>query len=241
MAQVYAMDAAAASMVRESALRAIELDAQSADAWSALGFSRAMHEWDWAGAEAAFRRALEIAPDDAHALQWLASIRMIHRRFDEADRLLDRALAQEVRPGLYADRCQLEMYRGAYLDAIAECDRASQLDPAFPWAGEWRLRIALLTGDGPLAASLAGVADYGGMESLLDTLVARAARAPGRNASLIMAERLAVRGDRAGTLDALEQAVEARAFLAPFANADPAFDAVRHTPRFRHAMARMGL
>ncbi len=67
------------------------------------------------------------------------------------------------------------------------------------------------------------------------------ARAPGPQAWMNAAEWHALAGERDAALNALDSAVTARAFWAPFANADPTFDIVRDHPRFRRAMARMGL
>jgi TolB-like protein/Flp pilus assembly protein TadD len=45
---------------REAATRAVELDDFSADAHTSLGIVRMWLEWDWPGAESAFRRAIEL-------------------------------------------------------------------------------------------------------------------------------------------------------------------------------------
>src|SRR3970282_1144549 len=42
--------------------RALELDPDLAEAHTALGLVRFYFEWDWAGAESEFRRALELNP-----------------------------------------------------------------------------------------------------------------------------------------------------------------------------------
>src|SRR5262249_25635290 len=52
---------------RAAALRALALDAESADAQAALGEVMLFAEWDWIAAERCFQRALAIDPYHAHA------------------------------------------------------------------------------------------------------------------------------------------------------------------------------
>jgi serine/threonine-protein kinase len=83
--------------MQKAAETAILLDAESASSQMALGILD-QSRWDWKGAEAAFRRALEISPGDpqihqaySNMLQWLG-------RFDEA--LAGMNLAYEIDPSI---------------------------------------------------------------------------------------------------------------------------------------------
>ena len=49
---------------KAAALKALERDAESAVAHDSLGLVRLLYEWDWNGAQAEFKRAVEIAPND---------------------------------------------------------------------------------------------------------------------------------------------------------------------------------
>src|SRR6266542_1938830 len=51
------------------------------------------HDWKWAAAGASFRRALELAPGDAHALRAAAGHARVLGRLDEALELIRRAIA----------------------------------------------------------------------------------------------------------------------------------------------------
>jgi TolB-like protein/tetratricopeptide (TPR) repeat protein len=57
---------------RAAALRALELDPESSNTHVALGFIRWLHDWDLAGSEAEYRRALELAPSNEYAHLGLA-------------------------------------------------------------------------------------------------------------------------------------------------------------------------
>ena len=63
---------------KKAALKAVALDETVADAHFALGFLLDSYEWDWAGAEREYRRALELDPGDTfargHYAQMLAKV-----------------------------------------------------------------------------------------------------------------------------------------------------------------------
>ena len=52
---------------RAAALRALELDENLAEAHAALGYIRFAYDWDWAGAEDEFKRAIALNPNSAAA------------------------------------------------------------------------------------------------------------------------------------------------------------------------------
>src|SRR6185369_2130887 len=69
---------------KQNAAKAVELDATSAEAYSALGFATVCHDFDWAVAEGQHRRALEINPNYATAHNWYAFHLAMEGRFEEA-------------------------------------------------------------------------------------------------------------------------------------------------------------
>ena len=54
---------------REAAEKALALDPQLADAHLAMGWIHAIYDWDWAAADASYRRALDLEPGNALALR----------------------------------------------------------------------------------------------------------------------------------------------------------------------------
>jgi Tfp pilus assembly protein PilF len=48
-----------------AARKALALDSTLAEVWSTVATIRAFHEWDWTGADAAYRKATQINPNDA--------------------------------------------------------------------------------------------------------------------------------------------------------------------------------
>lgn len=78
---------------RAAAEKAIALDERLSEAHAALGFVKGFHEWDWAGAEKEFARALELNPHSADAHSWYAAAVLLPRgELERANREFARAL-----------------------------------------------------------------------------------------------------------------------------------------------------
>ena len=56
------------SAAREAAEKALALDPQLVDAHLAMGWISSVYDWDWAAADASYRRALDLEPGNARAL-----------------------------------------------------------------------------------------------------------------------------------------------------------------------------
>jgi Flp pilus assembly protein TadD len=72
--------------MRGPALKAVALDPELADAQVALAAYLQVFEWDWAGAEQAYRRAIQLDPNDARAHGRYSYMLVSLRRYDEAIR-----------------------------------------------------------------------------------------------------------------------------------------------------------
>src|SRR5438093_2756095 len=77
---------------RAAALRAVEIDAELSEAHASLGQILVQFDWDWAGAEREFRRALELNPSNGVALHWRSHCFLALGRFEESARDALRAL-----------------------------------------------------------------------------------------------------------------------------------------------------
>ncbi len=78
---------------REAATRALELDSTLAEAHASLGYVRMLFDWDWEGAETAFKRAIDLNPNYAPAHHWLALCYSARARHGEAIEEMKQALA----------------------------------------------------------------------------------------------------------------------------------------------------
>jgi DNA-binding winged helix-turn-helix (wHTH) protein/tetratricopeptide (TPR) repeat protein len=63
--------------------KALELDANLAEAHSSLGRIKYSHDWDWNGAEESFRQAIKLDPDSVNAHQFYARLLTTLGRYDE--------------------------------------------------------------------------------------------------------------------------------------------------------------
>src|SRR2546426_12192764 len=69
---------------RQAAKRALELEPDLAEGYVALGLVQMNYDWDWQGADASFRRALELAPGNAEVMRSAAILAGTGGRYDEA-------------------------------------------------------------------------------------------------------------------------------------------------------------
>ncbi len=86
----------AIAAAKKFAGRAIALDESQAEAHASLAYVKFRIDWDWAGAEAEFKRALQLKPGYARAHEWYALFLSITGRFDESMKEMLRA--QELDP-----------------------------------------------------------------------------------------------------------------------------------------------
>jgi len=78
---------------RETAQHALRLAPNAPEGHVEMGQVHELHDWDWAAADASYRRALELAPGDAKAVLAAASFERIMGRFDIGVDLIRRAIA----------------------------------------------------------------------------------------------------------------------------------------------------
>ena len=120
---------------RDASGRALSLDSSLAEAHAAQAYIKFYYEWDWPGAEKAFRSAIALDPNNATADQWYAEYLFYMERFQEALRFINRA--HELDPQSLVINLQLAsplMYSRDYTHAIEKIREALHLNPDFPLA-----------------------------------------------------------------------------------------------------------
>jgi len=70
---------------KAAAEEAIALDDNIAEAHASLAVTRKDYEWDWAGAEREYRRALELNPSYALGRHWYGEYLRVHRQTRRSD------------------------------------------------------------------------------------------------------------------------------------------------------------
>jgi len=129
----FAMPAHGYAQARAAAHRALALAPDLVEGLVALGHVLASDDLDWKGADATFRKAIEVAPGNAaglHSASWLAAV---YGRIDEALALARRIAALDpLAVGGHVRLARLLAESGAYDEAEAELATARQLKPAGP-------------------------------------------------------------------------------------------------------------
>ena len=133
---------------KASALRALAMDSNSADAQAALGSVLFLSEWDWPAAERSLRRALEINPDYTEALLQYGSLQEALGRLDEGLRFKQQALARDPRSTLVLMQIATSYWhQRKYDDTLAWARRVLEIDPKHLLAGEFISGVYWKRGD----------------------------------------------------------------------------------------------
>jgi serine/threonine-protein kinase len=117
---------------RASARKALDLDQAEVEAHVAFGWINALNDWDWAAAERAFSRAIELDPSHAQAHMLLSHHFNVMGRHREALVLIERARAlNPLSAHVLWSVPQAHLHLGAFEQAEAECRAAIDLHPDF--------------------------------------------------------------------------------------------------------------
>lgn len=238
---------------------ALRLDERSADAHAALGDVRLLRDWDWPGAESAYRRALELEPDSARTLMQFAWFLLWAGRTDEAVRLAARA--SEFDPVGSMSPASVYAIARRYGDVLAWLERQEARGLLHPspratilrglaFAGTRRCADAVRETDRALA--LLDVADdevtlavsgwlyatCGKPERAREIL--RRYEAPERRAEpdpISLAVVYGALGDTTHAIALIQRGVDDRSPTAVTLDADPMFDPLRKDPEFERLAA----
>jgi serine/threonine protein kinase/Tfp pilus assembly protein PilF len=248
----------AAALARKAASAALAID-DNADARLAMAHVSFLFDWDWAAADSAFRRTLDLNPSLSEARDRFSRFLSAAGRTQEA--------VEQARYGLQLDPLSLEMrdalalalfYDRKYPDARATLESVPLIDDQSP---TMLGRIYAALGDHATASryiatayartkNTALLAERGRLEAvagrreraqaiLADLREIRAANSeylfPGDLAFLLIAL-----GSTDEALDWLETAVQERGARALWLRVDPRVDAVRSHPRFQQLLRRIG-
>jgi TolB-like protein/DNA-binding winged helix-turn-helix (wHTH) protein/lipopolysaccharide biosynthesis regulator YciM len=248
---------------RAAALRAVEIDAELSEAHASLGQILVQFDWDWAGAEREFRRALELNPSNGVALHWRSHCYLALARFDESARDALRALDTDpVSVMLNIHLGEHHHLARQYDQAIEQHRRALELSPNHPNArpllalvyeakGMYAQAIAELEAAEPFWA---GTSRVRGPLGRVYGLAGRRAEAlhvvqelirERAGPKYIAADDIAAvyigLGETDRAFDWLQRACEERATALVNLKVEPAFDGLRGDRRFADLLRCLGL
>ena len=135
-------------LARSAVDRALAIDSNLASAWAARAYLLRTFEKDWAGAQAAIERAIELEPNNANVLNSAASIASTFGRLPEAIELFEKGVLLDPLnlPGLSA-LGRRYMRVGRIDDAFDVFDRVLAIKPDFPGMRNLLSRAYMLRGD----------------------------------------------------------------------------------------------
>jgi DNA-binding winged helix-turn-helix (wHTH) protein/TolB-like protein/Tfp pilus assembly protein PilF len=125
-------------VAKNYALRALQLDPSLAEPHASLGYDKFYFDWDWIGAEAEFKRAIELDDRYATAHQWYSIYLAAAGRPDEA--LKEIHLARERDPlslSINTDIGFHHYYNRQYDQAIKQLKMVLEMKKGFPLAHFW--------------------------------------------------------------------------------------------------------
>jgi len=199
---------------RAAAKRSLELDPRMSEGRLALADVRRMLEWDWRGAEVAYREAIALNPSQENAHRGYATMLAALGRYTEAIREIDRAAELDPLCLVVGTSAAFVRYlAGDYEGALAHCRRTTDIDPQYLPARRLFGSVYLQMGRTEDAVAV------------LDAVHAEASHDPVYSASLSSARALA--GDAAG-------AAELVAGL-------PRLGGTRYLSRYHLALAHVGV
>ena len=114
----------------DAAAKALRRDPELGAAHCTMGYLKMVREYEWAGAERDFKRALELSPSSADTYALYGRLCAGLARYDEAIALQQRA--HELDPmAQRMDRLTTLLRAGRYDQAVAESEDAMELDPGY--------------------------------------------------------------------------------------------------------------
>jgi len=249
-----------AEKVTTYARKALSIDPNIAEAYALLGEVKLSYDWDWKGAEADYRKALALNPNDAIARGYYGSYLNAMGRSDEG--LQETIRAKELNPldltmsVLLANKY---FYRREYDKSEALVREIQSTDSTYALCytllGRIRFaegkfdesaslyREALALGEVTAIEGLAPALAWSGKTEEARTELADLMRQSesGRQTQVAIAGAYLALGDRDSTLHWLDKAYELRDSNLPWVRLMPMFDGIRSDPRYIALMKKMGL
>ncbi|HEY1658958.1 MAG TPA: tetratricopeptide repeat protein, partial [Candidatus Sulfotelmatobacter sp.] len=246
---------------RAAALRALELDESLAEAHASLALIKENYDYDWAGSEREFRRAIQLNPQYATAHQWYAESLSWQGRFPEAFAESERARELDPLSTVIAiDYATILYYSRQYDRAMKQCFSILQLDPNLYRAQGAMVPLYLQLGKYDDAIELmnrwaardkgpwfwaweAAVYGRAGRPEEARRALAVVEQTPRsqayRTATLLVAYSGTGQKDR--VIELLQKAYSERSNAVMQIKVDPMYDPIRNDSRFEDLLRRVGL
>ena len=250
---------------RSAVMEALRLDDSLGEAHAALGFIKWIYDWDWRGAEAEYRRGIELNPNSPFAHHRYALLLGQSGRHDEAIREARRAQEIDpVSPDIGVASAQAFVLAHKYEEAEQELKKTLDMDPgfqtafgllavAYEWTGKYKeaveeyQQIIERSGNSPptraiFRAAIARIyVRWGNRAEALKILDETTRSSYVLLLPYAIAQIHAALGNRQHALDWLDKAYQAHDFSLLGLKQDQTFESFHQEPRFVDVMRRVGL
>ncbi|MEP7324600.1 MAG: protein kinase [Gemmatimonadota bacterium] len=247
---------------KAAAERALQRDAQLAEAMTSIGKVLCWHEWNFPGAEQVLDRAVALSPNYAEAHYVHGTALPLVGRLEEAIEALKKAMTLDPLSAHFSSwLARFYLYAGDAAGAIAQGHKTLELDELNLRAPHFIGSAYLQQGDAETA--LQWYRRGQGLERAVrsyDAMIVRALAALGRRDEAepimsrldeeskqhyvradILAMGYAAMGDRDRAFDCLERAFQSRSAGLIYLHLDPAYQPLRDDPRFGDLVQRIGV
>jgi eukaryotic-like serine/threonine-protein kinase len=242
------------------ALQAVAMDDDSVEAHEALASFKTWKEFDFAGAEPHWQRALELNPNRANTQAYYAHFLCYRGRPEEALWHSERAIELDPYNPLYHGLYSVVLaYNRRWDDSMAAKRAADAIQPRFGIGqsrhhyyfakGLWEEHIAFVKQDIPkdderqaLVEKGLAEAGYEGMwRAIADYWAARYERDRVLGRTLNVAERYVMAGDHDLAVEWLWKAYEAQDSQLPYIGKPFYYDSLHSHPRYRELLLKLNL
>jgi TolB-like protein/DNA-binding winged helix-turn-helix (wHTH) protein len=232
-----------------AAQSALEIDRNLPEAYLPLALVRMYYDWDFPGAESAFRSSIDLAPEDSAGHVWYAEFLSSQGRSQEADR--EAHSGAELDPFSWsADLTVNNVYFFGhhYKEAADRWEKSLDinLDEA-PWYLGWiyasqgrpipmieaLVKMEATAPRKPVyTATLAYLYALNGMKPLAEGLLQKLTQHPDKTDDYQISLIYIALGDKEKAFESLTRAKEQRSWRVIYLNVDPRFEGLRSDPRF---------
>jgi len=246
---------------KAAAAKALELDSTLAEVHYVLAILKMHLDWDWAGGEAEFRRAIDLNPNFPDPRAYYSHLLNILKRPEEAAPQINRALELDPLNGLFQAMYAMDlMFARRYDEAIAFLRKTLETSPRdlvalstlrsayhmkqmYPEALEiWKRSYAERNdreAEDALARGFEEAGYQGALQRVAEMLIARS------RTTFVTPWQIGTLYTRAGknkeALDWLEKAYQAHDPNSIYLSVDPIFDILRNEPRYQDLLRRIKL
>jgi Flp pilus assembly protein TadD len=173
---------------REAARNALRLAPDLAEAHTELGMVLLSHDWNWTAADESFRRALELAPGDAHAVRSAAVLARILGRLDRALELVRKAIVLDpLSARTHRQAAMISVMDDRLDDAAASFEFALDLSPKGGLAHAFLAVTRMMQGRAQEALALAEAESHDVFRNFAFAMIHHALGHPGESETALQA------------------------------------------------------